>query len=149
MRALVQRVAEASVTVGDARVGAIGPGLLVLLGVGQADVGADAAWLADRVAGLRIFEDAAGKMNVSLLDSHRAALVVSQFTLYADTRKGRRPSFTGAAPPAEAERLYCCFCTELERLGLHVTRGVFAAHMAVSLVNDGPVTLLLDSAERG
>jgi D-aminoacyl-tRNA deacylase len=148
MRALLQRVTEASVSVDGTRVGAIGPGLLVLLGVGQGDIEADAAWLADRVAGLRIFEDAAGKMNVSLLDSHRAVLVVSQFTLYADTRKGRRPSFLGAAPPAEGERLYGTFCAELERLGLHVARGVFAADMAVALVNDGPVTLLLDSAER-
>jgi D-tyrosyl-tRNA(Tyr) deacylase len=149
MRALVQRVSEASVTVEGARVGAIGPGLLVLLGVGQGDVDADAAWLADRVAGLRIFADEAGKMNRSLLDTHRAALVVSQFTLYADTRKGRRPSFIGAAAPDEANRLYRGFCGELERLGVQVAEGVFAADMQVALVNDGPVTLPLDSGERG
>jgi D-aminoacyl-tRNA deacylase len=148
MRALIQRVAEASVTVAGERVGAIGRGLLVLLGVGQGDTDADAAWLADRVAGLRIFEDEAGKMNRSLLDTHRAALVVSQFTLHADTRKGRRPSFTGAAAPDEARRLYAVFGAELERLGIQVERGVFAADMQVALVNDGPVTLMLDSAER-
>ena len=136
-------------TVDGARVGAIGQGLLVLLGVGLGDTDADAAWLADRVVGLRIFEDEAGKMNRSLLDTHRAALVVSQFTLYADTRKGRRPSFIGAAAPDEANRLYGVFGAELERLGIHVERGVFAAEMQVALVNDGPVTLMLDSAERG
>jgi len=148
MRALLQRVTEARVTVDGEVVGAVGPGLLVLLGVGQGDTDADAAWLADRVAGLRIFEDDAGKMNRSLLDTHRAALVVSQFTLHADTRKGRRPSFIGAAPPEEARRLYERFSAELERLGVHVQLGVFAAQMQVALVNDGPVTLLLDSAER-
>ena len=148
MRALVQRVAEASVRVGDALVGAMGPGLLVFLGVGQKDTDADAVKLADRVAGLRVFPDAAGKMNKSLLETHRTALVVSQFTLYADTLKGRRPSFTAAAPPEEANRLYQRFCAELAEAGLAVERGVFAADMRVALVNDGPVTLLLES-ERG
>jgi D-tyrosyl-tRNA(Tyr) deacylase len=149
MRALVQRVTEAAVRVEGAQVGAIAKGLLVLLGVGRADTDADAAWLADRVAGLRIFTDEAGKMNLSLAQTHRTALVVSQFTLYADTQKGRRPSFTLAAPPEEANRLYGLFCTELERTGTHVERGVFGAHMQVSLLNDGPVTLLLQSEDRG
>ncbi|MGO9830680.1 MAG: D-aminoacyl-tRNA deacylase [Myxococcaceae bacterium] len=145
MRALLQRVREASVAVDGAVVGAIGPGLLVLLGVGQRDTNAEAAWLADRVAGLRLFSDEAGKMNLSLLQTHRCALVVSQFTLYADTRKGRRPSFTLAAPPEEANRLYGLFCTELAALGVTVERGVFAASMQVALVNDGPVTVLLET----
>jgi D-tyrosyl-tRNA(Tyr) deacylase len=125
-------------------VGAIGPGLLVLLGVGKGDGEADAIALADRLAGLRIFEDSAGKMNLSLLDTHRAALVVSQFTLYADTRKGRRPSFIDAAPPDEARRLYARSCEALRSLGVRVEEGVFAAEMQVALVNDGPVTIWLD-----
>ncbi len=150
MRALVQRVTEASVRVGEALVGAIGPGLLVFLGVGQKDTDAEAVKLADKVAGLRVFPDADGKMNQSLLQTHRATLVVSQFTLYADTEKGRRPSFTSAAPPEEANRLYLRFCAELAALGVAVERGVFAAHMRVSLLNDGPVTLLLETeAEEG
>jgi D-aminoacyl-tRNA deacylase len=148
MRALLQRVTEASVRVGDSLVGAIGPGLLVFLGVGQGDVDADATWLADRVAGLRIFQDGEGKMNQSLRDTHRAALVVSQFTLYADTSKGRRPSFTGAAPPEEANRLYQRFCADLAEAGINVERGIFAADMRVALLNDGPVTLLLDTLGR-
>lgn len=130
---------------GDALVGAMGPGLLVFLGVGQKDTDADARKLADRVAGLRVFPDADGKMNKSLLQTHRTALVVSQFTLYADTQKGRRPSFTLAAPPEEANRLYLRFCAELATTGVAVERGVFAADMRVSLVNDGPVTLLLET----
>jgi len=148
MRALLQRVTEARVRVDGAAVGAIGPGLLVLLGVGTGDTEGDAAWLADRVAGLRVFSDVAGKMNLSLLDTHRAALVVSQFTLYADTKKGRRPSFTQAAAPEVANRLYAHFCGALEQLGVQVARGVFAADMQVALVNDGPVTLLLDTEGR-
>jgi D-tyrosyl-tRNA(Tyr) deacylase len=146
MRALLQRVTEASVRVDGALMGAIGQGLLVFLGVAPADTDVEAAWLADRVAGLRVFPDASGKMNLSLLDTHRAALVVSQFTLYADTQKGRRPSFALAAPPEQASRLYEYFCTKLSGLGVKVERGVFAAHMQVALLNDGPVTLLLDSA---
>jgi D-aminoacyl-tRNA deacylase len=144
MRALLQRVREASVTVEGRTVGAIGPGLLVLLGVGKGDGEADAVAMADRIAGLRIFEDSAGKMNLSLLDTHRAALVVSQFTLYADTRKGRRPSFIDAAPPDEARRLYARACEALRSLGVRVEEGVFAAEMQVALVNDGPVTIWLD-----
>ncbi len=149
MRALLQRVTEAQVRVDGATVGAIGPGLLVLLGVGSGDTEAEAAWLADRVTGLRVFPDAQGKMNLSLLDTHRAALVVSQFTLYADTKKGRRPSFTQAAAPEVANQLYGHFCTALQRLGVRVERGVFAADMQVALVNDGPVTVLLETEGRG
>ena len=146
MRALLQRVREASVTVEGRKVGALGPGLLVLLGVGRGDGDSEAVALADRIAGLRIFEDAAGKMNLSLLDTHRAALVVSQFTLYADTRRGRRPSFIDAAPPEEARRLYARACEALRALGVHVEEGVFAAEMQVALINDGPVTILLEQA---
>jgi len=146
VRALLQRVREASVTVEGRKVGALGPGLLVLLGVGRGDGDSEAVALADRIAGLRIFEDAAGKMNLSLLDTHRAALVVSQFTLYADTRKGRRPSFIDAAPPEEARRLYARACEALRALGVHVEEGVFAAEMRVALINDGPVTILLEQA---
>ena len=146
MRALLQRVREASVTVEGRKVGAIGPGLLVLLGVGRGDGDSEAVALADRIAGLRIFEDAAGKMNLSLLDTHRAALVVSQFTLSADPRKGRRPSFIDAAPPEEARRLYARACEALRALGVNVEEGVFAAEMRVALINDGPVTILLEQA---
>jgi len=146
VKALLQRVREASVTVEGRKVGAIGPGLLVLLGVGKGDGDAEAVALADRIAGLRIFEDTAGKMNLSLLDTHRAALVVSQFTLYADTRKGRRPSFIDAAPPEEARRHYARACDALRALGVHVEEGVFAAEMQVALINDGPVTILLEQA---
>ena len=148
MRALLQRVTEARVRVDGAVVGAIGKGLLVLLGVGQKDTEGEAAWLADRVAGVRLFQDEAGKMNLSLLETHRTALVVSQFTLYADTRKGRRPSFTLAAPPEAASRLYGLFCTSLGGLGVTVERGVFGASMQVALVNDGPVTVLLETEGR-
>ena len=144
LRALLQRVREAAVTVDGRTVGAIGPGLLVLLGVGKGDSEDEANALADRIAGLRIFEDPAGKMNLSLLDTHRAALVVSQFTLYADARKGRRPSFIDAAPPDEARRLYARACEALRGLGVRVEEGVFAAEMQVSLVNDGPVTIWLE-----
>ncbi|HET9035697.1 MAG TPA: D-aminoacyl-tRNA deacylase [Myxococcaceae bacterium] len=144
MKALLQRVRQASVTVEGRTVGAIGPGLLVLLGVGRGDGEAEALALADRIAGLRIFQDPEGKMNLSLLDTHRAALVVSQFTLYADTRKGRRPSFIDAAPPDEARRLYGRACEALRSLGVRVEEGVFAAEMQVALVNDGPVTILLE-----
>ena len=145
MRALLQRVTEASVSVDGTVAGAIGEGLLVFLGVGQQDSDGDAAWLADRVAGVRLFSDEAGKMNLSLLQTHRTALVVSQFTLYADTAKGRRPSFTLAAPPEVANRLYRAFCEALSRLGVQVETGVFAADMQVAPVNDGPVTVLLET----
>ncbi len=146
MRAVVQRVAEAAVSVGGERVAAIGPGLLVLLGVGRDDTEADADYLADKVVHLRIFEDAAGQMNRSVHDARGAVLVVSQFTLYGDARRGRRPGFSSAAPPEDANRLYRHFVDRVAATGLEVREGVFRAMMDVSLVNHGPVTLLLDSA---
>jgi len=145
MRAVIQRVTRADVQVAGETVGEIGRGLLVLLGVGQGDTTADADYLAEKIAHLRIFEDADEKMNLSVADVHGSALVVSQFTLYGDTRRGRRPSFSDAAPPEEANRLYTYFCDRLATHGLPVARGIFQAQMAVSLVNDGPVTLLVDS----
>jgi D-tyrosyl-tRNA(Tyr) deacylase len=146
MRAVVQRVAEAAVTVAGERVAAIGPGLLVLLGVGREDKEDDADYLADKVLNLRIFEDEAGQMNRSVLDTSGALLVVSQFTLYGDVRRGRRPGFSAAALPEEANRLYRYFVGRVAQSGLEVREGVFRAMMDVSLVNRGPVTLLLDSA---
>jgi D-tyrosyl-tRNA(Tyr) deacylase len=145
MRAVVQRVTEASVRVNGQVVGQIGRGLLVLLGVAPADSEAEAAYLARKIAGLRIFEDSDGKMNLGLADVGGAVLAVSQFTLYGDARKGRRPSFTEAAPPEQAEALFRRFCHRLEAEGVVVEQGLFGAHMAVALVNDGPVTLWLDS----
>ncbi len=146
MRAVVQRVSEAAVTVGGESVSVIGPGLLVLLGVGREDAEADADYLADKIANLRIFEDDAGQMNLSVLETRGAVLVVSQFTLYGDARRGRRPGFSTAAPPDEANRLYRYFVTRVAAHGLEVKEGVFRAMMDVRLVNHGPVTLLLDSA---
>ena len=143
----MQRVREASVTVAGDTVGAIGDGLLVLLGVGRGDAEADATDLAEKVANLRIFADAEGKMNRSLLDTGGAALVVSQFTLYGDCRRGRRPGYSDAAPPEEANRLYEHFCARLRATGTTVATGVFRADMDVHLVNHGPVTLLLDSGK--
>jgi len=125
--------------------GSIGRGLLVLLGVGQGDSEKQAHWLADKIAGLRIFEDDAGKMNLSVEEVGGSLLVVSQFTLYADCRKGRRPSFTGAAPPQEADRLYQVFVERLKERGLPVATGVFQAMMQVHLVNDGPVTVVVET----
>ena len=145
MRAVVQRVTEAAVTVEGTGVSRIGRGLLVLLGVAQGDSAGDARYLAGKVAGLRIFEDDAGKMNLSVGDIGGEVMVVSQFTLLADCRKGRRPSFTGAAPPGEAEALYQVFVDELRDRSVPVATGRFQAHMQVSLTNDGPVTILLDS----
>lgn len=147
MRALVQRVTRASVTVDGAVVGAIECGFLVLLGITHSDGAAEAGLLARKIAGLRVFEDAGGKMNLSLADVGGAVLAVSQFTLYGDTRKGRRPSFVDAARPEQAEPLYQRFCDLLAAEGLRVARGVFQAHMAVALVNDGPVTIWLDTSE--
>ena len=147
MRALVQRVTEASVEVNGSVVGSIGTGLLVLLGAATGDSTETAQKLADKVAGLRIFSDEQGKFNNSLLDIRGAALVVSQFTLFADTRKGRRPSFLEAAAPESAQELVMVFCEHLRSLGLAVETGVFGAHMRVALVNDGPVTIMLDSAD--
>ncbi len=145
MRAVLQRVREASVTVDGRLTGQIGPGLLVLLGVGRGDTEADVDFMVDKVPQLRIFEDDAGKMNRSLADTSKALLAVSQFTLFADTRKGRRPSFIDAMPPDEAQRLYALFCQRCRAAGLDVQEGVFRADMAVALVNDGPVTITLDS----
>lgn len=144
MRAIVQRVSQASVTVGGEVAGAIGPGLMILLGVTHDDEPADADWLARKIAGLRIFEDSAGKLNLSLLDVEGQALVVSQFTLYADARKGRRPSFVDAARPEVAEPLVQRFADTLRQHGIQVEMGVFGAHMLVEIHNDGPVTLILE-----
>jgi D-tyrosyl-tRNA(Tyr) deacylase len=148
MRVLLQRAARAAVRVGDEVVGEIGPGLVVLVGVGPDDDDAVADELARRTAELRIFRDDEGRTNRSLLDVGGGALVVSQFTLYADTRRGRRPGFTGAASPDVAERRYERFADALRALGVIVATGRFGAEMAVELVNDGPFTIWLDSAER-
>lgn len=145
MRACIQRVHQSSVTVDGQVVGGIGRGLLVLLGVEQGDEQQDARRLADRICGLRIFEDDDGKMNRSLEDIRGELLVVSQFTLLADCRKGRRPSFTQAAPPEIAEQLYETFVAAAGVRGIAVATGRFRAHMDVALVNDGPVTLIMDS----
>jgi D-tyrosyl-tRNA(Tyr) deacylase len=145
VRAVVQRVSSARVEVDGEVTGAIGRGLLVLLGVGQGDTDKQAAWLAGKIAGLRIFEDADGKMNLSVQDIGGSVLVVSQFTLYGDCRKGRRPSFTEAAPPDVADRLYQVFVSHLRALGVPLETGVFQAHMDVHLVNEGPVTIVLDA----
>lgn len=145
MRAVVQRVTQAGVTVAEQKVAAIGTGLLVLLGIEQGDDERAAAYLADKIAGLRIFEDAAGKMNLSVADIQGEVLMVSQFTLLGDCRKGRRPGFSHAAPPEVAEPLCDHVVALLKGLGLQVQTGVFRADMAVDLVNDGPVTMLIDS----
>lgn len=147
MRAIVQRVSQSSVTVDGEVTGQIGLGLLVLLGVATGDSEKDAKFLADKIAGLRIFEDDEEKMNLSLSDVGGAMLVVSQFTLLGDCRKGRRPSFVDAAPPDEAERLYESFVEIVRQHGIHVECGRFRTHMNVSLVNDGPVTMMLDSGK--
>ena len=144
MRAVVQRVGSARVVVGDDVVGEIGRGLSVLLGVARDDGEEEAERLAGRIARLRIFENDEGRLDRSVLDVGGEALVVSQFTLIADTAKGNRPSFTDAAPPEQAERLYERFCATLHELGVPVQTGVFGARMEVSLVNDGPVTIVLD-----
>jgi D-tyrosyl-tRNA(Tyr) deacylase len=146
VRALLQRVTRAEVRVGDEVVGRIGPGLLVLVGVGRSDDRPGAEALARRVAELRMFRDDGGRTNRSLLDTGGAALVVSQFTLYADTRRGRRPGFTDAAAASLAVPVYESFCASLAALGVVVERGRFGAEMAVELVNDGPFTIWLDSA---
>ena len=145
MRAVVQRVSECSVAVNDIVVGRITQGLMVLLGVDRDDVDADAEYLAGKIVHLRIFEDQQGKLNRSLLDIGGDLLVVSQFTLLGDCRKGRRPSFVNAAPPEKAENLYQHFANQVRNLGVAVQTGQFQAHMAVSLTNDGPVTLILES----
>ena len=145
MIAVLQRVSEGKVTVEDRVTGEIETGLVILLGVAQGDTEADAEFLADRIAGFRIFNDDQGKMNRSIRDVNGSALVISQFTLAGDWRKGRRPSFTSAAPPEEGERLYEYFCDQLRKLEVPVKTGEFGAMMKVSLINDGPVTFVLDS----
>jgi D-tyrosyl-tRNA(Tyr) deacylase len=145
MRAVVQRVKKGAVSVDGECIADIGTGLLVLLGVHRSDTSADAAYLAKKISHLRIFEDPAGKLNRSLLDVEGKMLVVSQFTLYGDCRKGRRPSFVEAAPPETANALYEYFVQSVRQLGLTVETGKFQAMMDVSLVNDGPVTLILES----
>lgn len=144
MRVLLQRVSRASVTVDGRTVGRIGRGFVLLVGVTHSDTEAEADWLARKVAGLRVFEDAAGRMNAALHDVGGAVLVVSQFTLYGDTRKGRRPSFTDAARPEQAEPLVAYLADQLRGHGLDVDMGVFGAYMDVEIHNDGPVTLLLE-----
>jgi D-tyrosyl-tRNA(Tyr) deacylase len=144
MKAVVQRVSEARVRVREELVGEIGEGLCILLGVARKDDAEQAVRLAEKVARLRIFADASGRFDRSLLDVGGAALVVSQFTLLADTAKGQRPSFSGAAAPEQAEPLYGAFCERLGALGVRVETGVFGERMAVELVNDGPVTILLE-----
>jgi len=147
MRAVVQRVAEASVTVDRLTVGAIGGGLLVLLGVEENDTAEDALYIVDKVANLRIFPDENSRMNRSVLESGGEILIISQFTLHGDCRRGRRPSFTAAAKPEKAVPLYEMVVEKLRCMGIRVETGVFGAHMMVSLVNDGPVTILLDSSK--
>jgi D-aminoacyl-tRNA deacylase len=148
MRAVIQRVSRASVSVDGKIVGQIGQGLLVLLGVSRIDTESAADYLAEKIAGLRIFEDSAGKMNLSLTEIKGAVLLVSQFTLYGDVRRGKRPSFDAAAPPEQARKLYEYMVERMRALGINCQTGVFQAMMQVDLVNDGPVTILLDS-EKG
>ena len=144
MRAIVQRVSRAKVDIAGETVGAIGPGLLVLLGITHADTPENVRWLAEKIAGLRIFADEAGKMNRDVMEIGGGALIVSQFTLYGDCRKGRRPSFVDAAPPPIAIPLYEAFLDALRALGVPVAAGRFGADMQVELVNDGPVTLIVE-----
>jgi D-tyrosyl-tRNA(Tyr) deacylase len=145
LHAVVQRVTQSSVAVAGHKVGEISTGFMVLLGVAHDDTEKEAVWLADKIVHLRIFEDENGKMNRSLMDINGSLLVVSQFTLLGDCRKGRRPSFIHAAPPEKAENLYHCFVQRIRRTGLEVATGKFRRHMQVSLVNDGPVTLIVST----
>lgn len=149
MRLLIQRVSEASVSIAGEVVGRIGAGMLILVGVGHQDSEAEVQWLANKCAGLRIFEDSQGKTNLSVLDIGGAALVVSQFTLYAEIRKGRRPSFIRAALPEKAEPLVQRFAEHLDRHGIPVEHGRFGAYMQVALVNDGPVTMCIERKPGG
>ena len=148
MRAVIQRVKMAAVKVDEQTVGKIEQGLLVFLGVGESDEEKDLAWILDKICGLRIFEDMNGKMNLSLEDTGGAILLVSQFTLYGDCRKGKRPSFSQAARPERAKNLFDLAVADLKERGIEVQTGIFQADMAVELVNDGPVTLLLDSEKK-
>ena len=145
MKAVIQRVSQASVTVDNQRIGEISKGLLILLGVEQGDSIRDVEWLSQKIAHLRIFSDPDGKMNLSLLDVEGSALIISQFTLFGDCRKGRRPSFVSAANPEQAQALYESFCDAIRGLGIPVSTGRFAADMQVELTNNGPVTLIIDS----
>ncbi|MGM0599105.1 MAG: D-aminoacyl-tRNA deacylase [Candidatus Rifleibacteriota bacterium] len=148
MKALVQRVLKASLTVGDKPVSKIGPGLVCYLGVGETDQEKDTVWLARKVAGLRIFEDDEGKMNLSAIQAKGEILVVSQFTLYGSVRKGSRPSFTKAKEPQTANEMYEQFCDELKKHGIYkVAKGVFAADMTIEQTNQGPVTIMIDTEE--
>lgn len=147
MRAVIQRVSEASVTVDQKIVGSIELGFVVLVGISEIDEEKDADWIADKVFGLRVFEDSEGKMNLSILEVNGAVLLISQFTLFGDCRKGRRPSFVAAARPDKARILYERLAENLRKLGLPVETGIFQAAMEVRLLNDGPVTLLLDSTK--
>ena len=147
MRAVIQRVKAASVTVEGQVISEIGKGLLIFLGIAQEDTVADIDYMASKIANLRIFEDTEGRMNLSVLDIGGEGLVVSQFTLYGDSRKGRRPSFIAAARPEKADPLYQAFMDEISRLGVPVKAGIFQAMMEVELINDGPVTLILDSSK--
>ncbi len=148
MKALVQRVSRASVSVNDSIIGKIGPGLVILLGVAQGDAKEDAVYLANKVANLRIFADESSKFSLSALETRGDILVVSQFTLLADSRKGRRPDFTGAAAPDLARRLYEFFIEQMRATGLKVETGLFQEHMLVEIHNDGPVTILLESKNK-
>jgi|ERR1035438_5130407 D-tyrosyl-tRNA(Tyr) deacylase len=147
MRAVIQRVSRARVTVGDEITGEIGLGLLILLGVGTEDTRPDAEYLAEKTVGLRIFDDSSGKMNLSVAEVNGAVLVVSQFTLYGDARRGKRPSFDAAAPPQQARELYEYFVERVRACGLRCETGRFQETMHVELVNEGPVTILLDSTK--
>lgn len=148
MRAVIQRVKSCGVSVDGETISQIGPGLLILLGVAEGDGERDLEYLLEKIPALRIFEDGEGKMNLSLIDVGGEILVVSQFTLFADTRKGRRPSFVKAAPPDKGSAYYEAFLEGLARRGLPVKGGRFQAHMEVSLINDGPVTIIMDTAEK-
>lgn len=148
MKAVLQRVRRGVVSIDGEAVGSTGPGLVVLVGVAAGDVDADAGWLAAKTAALRIFEDGEGRMNRSAVDAGGSALVISQFTLLADTSKGRRPSFVGAAPPEDGKRLYLLYAELLRDAGLTVETGRFGERMLVEIENDGPVTIILDSRER-
>jgi D-tyrosyl-tRNA(Tyr) deacylase len=148
MRAVIQRVSRASVEIDNKVVGSIGNGFVVLLGITMEDDEKDAEYLANKTANLRVLEDNAGKMNVSLLESQGEVLAISQFTLYSDTRKGRRPSFIKAAPPEKAEPLYNAYINYLEKFNIKVATGVFGAMMMVNIHNHGPVTIIIDSEDR-
>lgn len=144
MKLLVQRVLQSSVEVNEEIVGNIGPGFLVLVGITHTDTESQAIWLANKLVNLRIFEDSQGKMNQSLIDKQGSALIISQFTLYADCNEGRRPSFTQAAQPEKAKPLYETLVNEVRKAGIDVATGIFGAYMKVSLINDGPVTVMLE-----